>query len=86
MNNTDKQVTFGTMKRTRMCNTSDLSDEEHGLRQKYSTGICLYMKQPTVNVKVNGFRNKKIIIQGSHNMYDFLTLATIFSYKIQQTF
>ena len=65
MNNTDKQVTFDTMKRTRMCNTNDLSGEQQELRQKYSTGICLYMKQPTVNVKVNGFRNKK---QLSYNL------------------
>ena len=65
MNNTNKQVTFDTIKRTRMSNTNDLSDEQHGLRQKYSTGMCLYMKQPTVNVKVNGFLNKK---QFSYNL------------------
>ena len=53
------------MKRTRMCNTSDISDEQHGIRQKYITGIYLYMKQPTVNVKVNGFRSKK---QFSYNL------------------
>ena len=65
MNNTDKQVTFAPIKRTKMCNTSDLSDEQHGLRQNNSTGICLYMKKPTVNVKVNGCRNKK---QYSYNL------------------
>ena len=64
MNNTDKQVTFDTIKRTRMCNTNNISDEQHGIRQKYSTGICLYMK-PNVSVKVNEFRNKK---QFSYNL------------------
>ena len=48
-----------------MHNTNDLSDEQHGLRQKYNTGMRLYMKKPTVNVKVNGFRNKK---QFSYNV------------------
>ena len=48
-----------------MSNTNDLSDEQHELRQKYSTGMCLYMKQPTVNVKVSEFRNKK---QFSYNL------------------
>ena len=60
MNNKDKQVTFGTIKKTRMCNTSDLSDEQHGLRQKYSTGICIYTYEKHIDhVKVNGCRNKK---------------------------
>jgi len=45
MNNTDKEVTSDTIKRTRMRNTNDLSGEQHGLRQKYSTGMCLYMKK-----------------------------------------
>jgi hypothetical protein len=65
MNKTDKHVTFGTIKGTRMRNTNDLSDEQHELRQKYSTCICIYMNKPTVNVKVNGFRNKK---QFSYNL------------------
>jgi hypothetical protein len=65
MTKTDTKVTFGTIKGTRMRNTNDLSDEQHGLPQKYSTGICLYLKKPTVNVKVNGFRNKK---QFSYNL------------------
>ena len=33
MNTTDKQVTFGTIKRTRMRNTNDLSAAQQGLRQ-----------------------------------------------------
>jgi hypothetical protein len=47
MNNTGKHVTFGTMKGTRMRNTNDLSDEQHGLPQKYSTGICIYTYENT---------------------------------------
>ena len=35
------------------------------VRQKYGTGICLYVKKPTVNVEVDGFRNKK---QFSYNL------------------
>jgi hypothetical protein len=55
MNKTDKQVTFGTIKGTRMRNTNYLSDEQRGFRQKYSTCICIYMKKRNGNVKVNGF-------------------------------
>jgi hypothetical protein len=65
MNNTDKEVTFGTIKRTRKRNTNDLSDEQHELRQKIQHGYLSGVKQPTVNVKVNGFRNKK---QFSYNL------------------
>jgi hypothetical protein len=39
MNTTDKQVTFGTIKRPRMRNTNDLSDEQHELHQIYSKGV-----------------------------------------------
>ena len=65
MNNTDKEVTFGTIKRTRMRNKNDLSDEQHGLRQKIQHGYLSRVKQPTDNVKINGFRNKK---QFSYNL------------------
>ena len=60
MNNTDKQVTFGTMKGSRMRNTNDLSDGQHGL-PKNTARVFVYiqMKTHTVNFKVNGFHNKK---------------------------
>jgi hypothetical protein len=65
MNNIDKQVTFGTMKGSRMRSTNDLSDEQHGLAKNTARVFVYICKNILSTLRLMDF----VIRSSSHTTF-----------------